>query len=170
MNLSTLANLAEILGFLIVVGGLAFAAIQVLQYRQYRRDMAAIEVARSFESPSFGNALRLVLSLPDDLDAEGLRERGSQFEDAALLVSLTIESVGIMVHRRIVSLEVVWELMGGVSQTAWRKLCGWAKDIRAEQGQEKFDEWFEWLAMQMKRYGETSGIEPAFRQYQDWRP
>ena len=110
------------------------------------------------------------MSLPDDLDAEGLRRRGSEFEDAALLVSLTIESIAIMVHRRIVSLDVVWELMGGVSQTAWKKLCGWAKDIRSEHGQEKFDEWFEWLAMQMRRYEETSGIEPAYRHYLDWRP
>jgi len=170
MDLNTLANLAEILGFFIVIGGLAFAIMQILQYRQHRRDMAAIELARSFENPSFGNALRLVLSLPDNLEAEDLRQRGSEYEDAALLVSLTLESVGIMVHRRIVSVDVVWDLMGGVSQTAWKKLCGWAKDVRSEEDQEKFDEWFEWLAMQMKRYGETSGVEPAFRHYQDWRP
>jgi len=170
MDLGALANLAEILGFLIVIGGLSFAIIQVLQYRRHRRDMAAIELARSFESPSFGSALRLVLSLPDGLDAEGLREHGSQFEDAALLVSLTIESVGVMVHRRVVTTEVVWQLMGGVSQTAWQKLSGWAEDVRSEHGQEKFDEWFEWLAMQMRQYSETSGIEPAYRQYRDWRP
>jgi len=165
-----LANLAEIFGFLIVIGGLAFAIIQILQYRRHRRDMAAIELARSFESPSFGNALRLVLSLPDDLNAVGLREHGSQFEDAALQVSLTLESVGVMVHRRVVTLEVVWQLMGGVSQTAWKKLSAWARDVRAEQGQEKFDEWFEWLAMQMKRYSENSGIGPAYRHHLDWRP
>ncbi len=170
MDLGTLANLAEIFGFLIVIGGLAFAIVQILQYRRHRREMAAIELARSFESPSFGNALRLVLSLPDNLDAEGLRKHGSQYEDAAFLVSLTIEAVAIMVHRRIVDLDVVWELMGGVSQTAWKKLCGWAKDIRSEHGQEKFDEWFEWLAVQMRRYGESSGIEPAYRQYESWRP
>ena len=170
MDLNTLANLAEIIGVLIVVGGLAFAVIQVLQFRQHRRDMAAIELARSFEKPAFGHALRLVLSLPDGVTAEELRAKGTEYEDAAMLVSLTLESVAIMVHRRIVSFDMVWELMGGVIQTTWGKLCMWAEAVRDEQGQQKFDEWIQWMAVQMKRYGDETGVEPAYRQYEDWRP
>ncbi len=170
MDLNTLGNLAEIIGVIIVVVGFSFAVIQLLHFRQQRRDMASIELARSFENPEFARALRLVLSLPDGISAEKLRAKDLRYEDAAMLVSLTLESVGIMVHRRIVSLDMVWELMGGVSQTAWGKLSGWAGDIRREQGQEKFDEWTQWLALQMERYEGDSGGEPAYRRYQSWRP
>ena len=61
MELSTLSNLAEIVGVIIVIGGLWFAVIQLLHYRQQRRDMAAIELARSFQHPAFAQALRLVV-------------------------------------------------------------------------------------------------------------
>jgi hypothetical protein len=131
--------------------------------------MAALELARSFETPEFAHALRLVLSLPDGLTATELRKMGSQYEDAAMLVSLTFESVAIMVHRRITSLDMVWELMGGVVLITWKKLGTWAADIRKEQGREKFDEWIQWLCDQMKRYPETR-LEPAYVEHRDWKP
>lgn len=53
MELNTLANLAEIVGAIIVIGGLWFAVVQLLHYRQQRRDLAAIELARAFQSPAF---------------------------------------------------------------------------------------------------------------------
>jgi hypothetical protein len=87
-----------------------------------------------------------------------------------MVVSLTLESVGIMVHRRTAAPEMVWELIGGVSVTAWDKLKGWAEDLRREHGCEKFDEWMEWLADHMTRHFDEPGAEPAFRRYRDWSP
>jgi hypothetical protein len=170
MDLNTLANLAEIIGVLIVIGGFAFAIVQLLHFRQERQDRAAIELARSFETPEFAHALRMILSLPSDTRADQLRQRGEAYEDAAMLVSLTLESVGIMVHRRIVSFDMVWELMGGVVIGAWDRLRDWAFAVRREQGHEKFDEWIQWLAAQMLRYREQARSEPAHRRYDGWRP
>jgi hypothetical protein len=170
MELNTLANLAEITGVLIVIGGLWFAVVQLLHYRQQRRDMAAIELARSFQNPAFAQALRLVLSLPDGIRAQELRQRDASYENAALQVSLTLESVAIMVHRRIVDLDVVWELMGGVLLDSWEKLRFWVEDVRAEQHQEKFDEWIQWLSEQMRRRKVETGAQPAYRLHKDWNP
>ncbi len=170
MDLNTLANLAEILGVIIVIVGFAFAIIQLLHFRRERQDRAAIELARSFETPEFAHALRMVLSLPAGIRADQLRARGDEYEDAAMLVSLTLESVGIMVHRRIVSFDMVWELMGGVVQSAWDRLRDWAFAIRRDESQDKFDEWIQWLAAQMDRYSAQTGSEPAYRAHDDWRP
>lgn len=169
MELNTLANLAEIIGAAIVVGGVAFAFVQLAHFRRQRHDMAALELARSFGTPEFVHALRLVLSLPDGISAEQLRKMDSQYEDAAMLVSLTFESVGIMVHRRITSLDMVWELMGSVVLVAWEKLSVWAGTIRQEQGREKFDEWIQWLCDQMRRVPEVE-LEPAYVEHKDWKP
>lgn len=62
-----------------------------------------------------------------------------------MLASLTLESVAIMVHRRITSLDMAWDLMGGVVPAVWGKIGVWVSQLRAEQRREKFDEWTEWL-------------------------
>jgi hypothetical protein len=170
MDLNTLANLAEIIGVFTIVGGLLFAVIQLLSIQGQRRDTAAIEMARAFENPEFAHALLLVLSLPSGVSAEELRSREERYEEAAMLVSLTLESVGVMVHQRMVSLDMVWELMGGVILSTWDKLDGWVEDIRSEQEREKFDEWIQWLVAQLKRHEKEFGMEPAYRRHLDWRP
>jgi hypothetical protein len=169
MDLQTAANLAEILGVLIVIVGFAFAVIQLMHFRQQRRDMATIELARSFQNPEFAHAIRCITMLPKGLSADGLKKRGSGYENAAFLVSFTFESVGIMVHRRIVSLDMVWELMGGTILGAWERLETWVKGVRADQGRDKFDEWIEWLAGQL-REKEALDEQPAHRKYADWKP
>jgi hypothetical protein len=169
VDLQTAANLAEVLGVVIVVVGSVFAIIQLMHLRQQRRDMAAIELARSFQSPEFGQALRLLLSLPPGLSGEELEEHGEAFLDAAMLVSLTVESVGIMVHRGVVEFDMVWGLMGGLVLGAWERVEGWAIEVRQEHGREKFDEWFQWLADRMREC-EAAGEAPAFRRFEDWRP
>jgi len=89
---------------------------------------------------------------------------------AAMLISLTLESVGVMVHQRMVSVDMVWELMGGVILSTWDKLDVWVEDIRREQEREKFDEWIQWLVAQLKRHERDMGAEPAYIRYKDWRP
>ena len=113
-------------------------------------------------------ALRLLLRLPPGLDAAEIRERGSKYEDAAMLVSLTFESIALMVHRRMVSLGLVWEFMGGALLGSWERLDDWTHEIRDESGNEKFGEWMQWLVEQChRRYGTD---EPAYRRYAAWRP
>ncbi len=170
MDLNTWANLAEVVGVIIVIGGLAFGIIQLQQLRLQRRTHAAIEVARSFQDAQFARALRIVLSLPCGLSAKELRERGTEYEDAAMLVSLTVESVGLMVHRRMVSLQMVWELMGGVLLGAWVRLQGWTEGVREEQGRDKFNEWMQWLAQQLDRHKAQRDVEPVYRRYDNWLP
>ena len=169
LDLNTLGNLAEIIGVLIVIGGVAFAVVQIREFQRQRRETAAIELARSFTDPQFARALLLVVSLPPGCSAKELR-RSPEHEEAAMLVSLTLESVAIMVHHRIVPLGTVWELMGGVTQTCWDRMREWAQAVRREQGNEKFDEWLEWLSDQIWLLCDVSEGKPAYLVYEGWRP
>lgn len=161
MGLETLANLAEIIGVLIVVGGFIFALMQILHFRRQRRDMAALELVRTFNNPEFARAIRLVMSLPSGISAAELRQRESRYEDAALFVSVTLESVGVMVDRGVVARDVAWELMGGIVLTTWDRLNVWVRDVRREEGQEKFNEWLEWLADEMHLISQRASA-PAY--------
>ena len=64
-ELTKLANIAEIVGALIVIGGLFFALMQMRQIRQQRRELAAIELFRFFGNPDFTRAYKMILRLPE---------------------------------------------------------------------------------------------------------
>ena len=168
MDLDTLAALSEVVGAAVVVGSVGFALVQLQHFRRQRYDMVTVELVRSLQTPELTHAIRLVLSLPDDASPEKVRE-DPRIEDAAMLISLTMESVGILVHRRMASLDLVWEMMGGVCLETWVKTRKWAADVRREQGNEKFQEWFEWLCHRMESEHATS-YEAAHVKYRDWKP
>jgi hypothetical protein len=168
-DLSNLANLAEIVGAVIVIGGVAFAVLQMRQTRQQRRELAAIELFRSFGSPAFSEAYRKILQLPAGLDAGAMRERFPDSEDAAMFVSTTMESIGVMVFHRIVPSVVVYDLVGTSTGLLFRKLEGWIGDLRSELGSPEMFEWFEWLSCVLEEFddGDTA---PAYRAHRDWKP
>jgi hypothetical protein len=86
-NLAILANIAEIVGAIIVVVGLLFAVLQMRQIQQQRRELAAIELFRFFGNPRFTRAFNRVLHMPDKLTAEKMRRDEKGLEDAAMLIS-----------------------------------------------------------------------------------
>ena len=170
MTLETAANIAELIGGIVVLGGLAFAIVQLAQLRRQRRDLAAIELARSFSNPTFAGALQRVLALQPGLTVHELEQLDDESREAMMLLSLTFESVGIMVYRRIVDIDIVWDLMGGVVLSTWERLRPWAMLQRELSGREKFDEWIEWLDDVLVEYEETHRPDPAFRAHRNWRP
>ncbi len=100
-DLNTLANLAEIFGAVVVVGGLGFGVIQLQHYRQQRRETAAIELLRSFHNPEFSRSLREVLALPKGVRKRDMGECSAAAQNAIMVVVLTFESIGVMVFRGI---------------------------------------------------------------------
>ena len=169
MDISRLANLAEILGVLIVVGGIGFAVVQLRQTRQQRRELAAIELFRSFGNPQFAEAFRSVLDLPEGLSRKELRATYPDAEIHAMLIATTMENIGVMTYQRIVPFLVVKNLVGSCTGLLWRKLGTWTNDLRGEYDDATTFEWFQWLAMQLDENGGT-GKRPAYEAFNGWRP
>jgi hypothetical protein len=168
-ELSRLANIAEIVGVTIVVGGLFFAMLQMRQIRQQRRELAAIELFRFFGNPKFTAAYKLILRQPDGLTAEELRAREPGLEDAAMLISATMENIGVMTYQRIVPFIVVNNLIGASAPVLWRKLANWAAVLRDEQQSPAAFEWFQWLAERLAEY-QPGDTEPAYIAHKTWMP
>ena len=128
MDLSTLANLVNAFA---VTAGVIFAAAQISYYRQRRQREAMLELVRSFQSPAFTSALRRVLSLPDGADTQKIREvLGPDGEDAVYLVSLTWESLGVLVFRREVTLDLADDFFSGPIVLSWQKLKIYSEEWR----------------------------------------
>jgi hypothetical protein len=167
-ELSTLADMAEILGVIIVIGGVFFALMQMRHLRQQRREMAAIELFRFFGSPAFANAYLRVLRLPDGLDKAGIEARGEDMENSAMIIGTTMENIGVMVFHRIVPSVVVRNLMGNSSVILFRKLQQWIRELRVELGNPAAFEWFEWLANKLEELEKDD--EPAYVLHKSWKP
>lgn len=168
-ELSRLADVAEIIGALIVVGGVFFAVMQMRQIRQQRREMAAIELFRFFGSPQFSQAYHRVLQLPDGLDKYELRQQSDDMENCAMVISTTMENIGVMVYHRIVPSIVVNDLIGSSTMILWRKLHVWISDLRDDLDNPATFEWFQWLAEVLDNMADADQT-PAYVANKDWRP
>jgi hypothetical protein len=168
MDLDTLANLSQIVGNITIVGGAVFALIQLRELRSQRRDAIAAELMRGFMSPELSNAIQVIRALPDGISAEELRARGPEVECAAVLVNMTFETMGLLVYQRIAPFPLVLELAGGIVVVSWRKLRVWMQQVRVEQAQPSWAEWFQWLAQQCEQRKSLSA--PAHERCTDWQP
>lgn len=169
-DLATLANIAEILGALTIVGGAVFAVVQIREFRAQRRQAVAVELIRSFHDPQLAHAVNLIRELPDGVLAEELRSKGPEYERAAVMVSTTYETIAFLVFKRMTPFSMVSELTGGLAVVMWRKLARWMDTVRQEQAQPSWAEWFQWLAEQLVRDSKQKEAHPAYEKFADWRP
>ncbi|MFT7243323.1 MAG: hypothetical protein ACI82A_000666 [Candidatus Azotimanducaceae bacterium] len=168
MELSNIANIAEIIGTGSIVIGLVFGLIQLQHFRAQQRNAVASSLAQTFYNPTLARAIALLQTLPDDLSLEDLRRQGDEFVDAAVTVTTSFETMGLLVYRRIAPYNLVKDLVGGIVVTMARKLARVQSDLREEQNQPSWAEWFEWLSDQLAR--EKNHTEPAHVLFKGWRP
>ena len=168
MTLSELANIVEIVGILAIVFGVAFGLLQLKQHRKHSRDMAILELARSFEAPEFTEAYMLVTSLDEGIRDKELRSKGPQYVDAAMRVGWKFETVGMLIYHRVVPMSAMADLVGGFSLKMWSILSVWADEMRETKNQPEFFEWYQWLVDRLRERGDLSN-KPAYLANRSWR-
>src|SRR5438874_5714650 len=167
MDIATLANLINAIA---LTAGVIFAAAQISYYSQRRRREAMLELVRSFQSPAFTSALRRVQSLPDGADTEKIRKvLGPDGEDPVYLVSITWESLGVLVFRREVTLDLVDDFFSGPLVISWQKLKVYSEEWRRTLNRDTGNEWFHWLAERMLEREKSAPPVPAYIAHRDWR-
>ncbi|HVM45760.1 MAG TPA: hypothetical protein VM582_07465 [Candidatus Thermoplasmatota archaeon] len=168
MDLSTAADLAQVLEGLAVAGAIVFAVAQVRQFRRQRQDA----IAQLFISRWDGESMRqldIVYALPDAAPPERV-ESDAQTLRAANSVYVNLEQLGLLVHGRTIALETANEWAGGAVRVAWRTLRPWIEAKRRIAGSERPGEWFQWLAErlgELPRRDERVGAHVA---HAAWRP
>ncbi|MEZ5571045.1 MAG: hypothetical protein R3E64_03390 [Halioglobus sp.] len=167
-TLSTWANIADIIGAGSIVTGLTVGWIQIRHLRRQQRDAVAINLAQTFYNHELAQAIALLQMVPDDSTLAHVRAMGEKYQHAALTVCTSFETMGLLAYKRIAPMDLVLDLAGGIVGVMCRKLRRWCEDIRAEQSQPSFAEWFEWLGDQSLKI--KSDSLPAHIQYRDWTP
>lgn len=167
-TLQTLANFAEIIGASSIVTGLIFGFVQLRHYRTEQRNSIAQSLAQTFYEEDLAKAIARLHPVPDGISLEELREMGPEYTAAAVTIISSFETMGILVFKRIAPFDLVLDLAGGVVVSMNRKLCRFQDDLRAEQQQPSWGEWFTWLAEQAERVKDEA--PPAHVAHRDWRP
>ncbi len=169
MTLSEIASIVEIVGILAIVSGIAFGLIQLGQHREQARNMAIHELAASFESRDFTEAYRLLASLDEGMSADELNALGDEYVAAVLRVGMKFETIGLLVHNRVVPFDAMKDLVGGAAIKIWRVVRVWTEATRAKQSHALLFEWFQWLVERLVERSENDR-RPAYDAYRNWQP
>ena len=167
-SLATWGNIAEIIGAGSIVTGLIVGWIQIRHLRSQQRDAVAINLAQTFYSRDLAQAIAILQPLPDGISLAQLRELGDAYEQAAITVCTSFETMGLLAYKCIAPIDLVLDLAGGIVSIMSKKLRRWNEDLREEQQQPSWAEWFEWLGDQALKAKSTA--EPAHIKYKNWKP
>lgn len=168
ISLATWANIAEIIGAGSIITGLIVGWVQIRHLRAQQRDAVAINLAQTFYSRDLAQSIGLLQSLPDGITLAQMRELGPQYQHAAITLVTSFETMGLLVFKRIAPMDLVLDLAGGIVSVMCRKLEVWQRELREEQRQPSWGEWFEWLGEQAMQ-AKTAG-EPAYIAHRGWKP
>src|SRR5438876_10131148 len=147
MDISTLANLVNALA---VTAGVIFAATQIRDYRRQRRRESMLSLVRSFQSPTFAQALRRVVELPNDTSGKQIQEIvGPSGEDMIAHLTGTWESIGVLVFHNELTLDVVDDFFSGPSVLSWTKLRPYIEDLRQQYAPDTWSKGFRLLVVRI---------------------
>ena len=152
---------------LAVVVGVAFAIIQLGHYRRDKHREEALELLHSFQTPAFAKALNIVYNLPDGLSKDEIEAVvGDDFHIIYALLT-TWESVGILVHRGELDIDMVEDFFGGPILISWRKLEGHVTGEREMLERDTIEEWFQWLVERLQEIESDTPPVPAHIAHKD---
>ena len=149
-----------------VVVGVVFGLVQLRQLRHQREIQAGTELLHSL--PQMASASLMLYELPDNLSGEQLRSRlGDKFESVFDLLAV-FESLGPLVARGQVPIDLYAAYYRGATVVAWRKVRRYVLEER-KSGWPNLFEWVQWLAERMEDRDPLSGDVPAHERLREWK-
>jgi len=150
-----------------VVIGVVFGLAQLRQFRIDREAQAGAELLNPLKVPATAALIIRLAELPEGQSGAQLRRRlGEDFEEALTVLGY-FESLGPLIARGHVPIDMFADIYRGPAVITWTSLRRYVVDQRAA-GWTNLYEWAEWLADQMTRHG-LKERPPAFEQFADWR-
>ena len=166
----TLSVILQAIATATFVAGALFTVGQLRLARRAREREVALEIFRLIQTPDFVKALRLVFDLDPDLSRADVEARLGADIHHVYAMMLSWESLGVLVYRRQLDLQLVDDFVSGSVLLTWRKLERYVLEERAARGRDTLLEWFQWLAERMIERESRTPVVPAYRAHTDWRP
>lgn len=166
LDLNTFLN---ILNTVAILAAGIFAAVQLLQIKKQRSRESALQMLNSVQTPEFIKALNIVYNLPENLTKEEIENRLDNNLSNVLVMFVKLESLGLLVYKREIKLELVADFMRGPITTFWNKMRNYFIETRESNNDENFGEWVQWLAEQIEKSLADSDKQPAHLIHKNWK-
>jgi hypothetical protein len=166
MDINTILGLIST--FAIVVG-LFFAGVQLRQMNKQRVREYASQLLHSFTTLEFQNAAKIVFELPEGLSKKEIEERLGDKLISVLAMLGILESLGLLICRREIDLQLVEDFISGLIIHSGKKLRKYIEEMRELTNRQTYYEWFQWMYEQIeKRESKTPAI-PAYIEFRNWK-
>ncbi len=81
----------------------------------------------------------------------------------------TFESLGILVYRREITLELIDDFFSGPVILFWKKLKNYFSEIREYSNRENYGKWVQWLAERLEEREAKISLPAAHVAYKKWK-
>ena len=157
------ADLLNLVSTVTLIGALVFTGLQVRAANRARREQATVTAIQTAAlSANSARILELLGQLPEGASAAEIDKLDAEVKRQILEFGLRIEVTGYMVSHRMVDLQIVNDLAGGVILGFWSRVKNWSEERRKRTGEDEFLEWCEWLATQIAQHRATRPYVPAY--------
>jgi len=163
-------GLLSLVSTLAIVAAGVFAGMQVRQLNKARARDSALQLAHSFQTPEFVDAVNIVFDLPADLSKDEIESRLGDRLTNVLVMFGTFESLGILIYRREISISLVEDYCDGAIVAAGSRFKRYLTEMQESSGRTTYYEWFQWLYERFEERESAKAAVPAFVAHRDWRP
>lgn len=163
------SQLLPVVTFVTLLAGLIFGLLEVRQARRARAEQGALDVLRLAVSPEHIHASYAILDLPDAAPPHMIAD-SLEMRRAANTLMVQYEYLGNLVYQRIVPLQTLDLLVGGVIRACWGRLRPYIEEQRRERALPNIAEWFQWLAERLEAFGRPEKALGSHVAFQDWKP
>lgn len=166
MDVNTFLGLVST--FAIVVG-LIFTGVQLRILNKQRQGESAMQLLHSFQTPEFHNAVNILVDLPEGLSKKQIEERLGDKMTYMLVLFGTFESLGILIFRHEVNIQLVEDFFSGVIILTGKKFMNYFKEVRELSNRPTYYEWIQWMYEQIQKRELKTPATPAFIEFRNWK-
>ena len=163
-----LSLLLDLITAVAVVLGILFGLLQLRHYHMSREQEADLFLLNSFQTGEFFQGLHIIQELPNELTKSEIEDRVGDEIRLVYLVMSTWDSIGILVFKHEVSIDMVVDAYSGSIVISWQRLKTYVADLREDLQRQTSFEWFQWLAERTLERENDQPPTPAHLAYRDW--
>lgn len=159
----------DILSKLAIIAAGAFAAIQLVQIKRQRSRESALQLLNSVQTPELIDAMNIVYGIPLGLTKKEIETHLGEKLPKVMHMHMQLESIGLLVFKKELKLELVTEFMRGPILLFWGSMKNYFFEVRKTKNDQNYGEWVQWLAEQVENKEFKKSTKPAHIAYKNWK-
>jgi hypothetical protein len=164
-----IAELLQIVTLLALLSGLVFGILEVRHARRARTEKGALDVLSLVVNPDHIEASYAILDLPGDASPQTILD-SPELRRSANTLMVQYEYLGNLVYQRIVPLQTLDHMVGGIIRASWKRLRPYIEGQRQDRDLPNIAEWFQWLAERLEDFGQPEKALGTHVAFKDWEP